>query len=119
MAWKVKSGSKYGNRRVKADGYTFGSNAEFQRYCVLKLRQKAGEISNLTVHPRFTFTYDGRPVTYESGRKVTIELDFSYTQDGAGVCYEDVKGRDNLISKIKRAFFEAKYYPARVVLVAA
>lgn len=109
--------SKYGNRKVKHDGYTFDSGAEYRRYILLKLQERAGLISQLKVHPSFTFTYDGQPVTYESGRKVTIELDFSYAKEGAGMVFEDVKGLDTPVSKVKRAFFEARYYPAKVSVV--
>lgn len=109
--------NKYGNKKVREDGHLFDSKSEYRRYCSLKLQEQQGLIHNLKVHPSFTFTYDGRPVAYESGRKVTIELDFSYSKEGAGVIYEDVKGRDTLLSKVKRAFFEARYYPAKVHLV--
>ncbi len=44
---------KYGNRKVKVDGYTMDSQAEAQRYTYLKLLQMAGEISNLEVHEVF------------------------------------------------------------------
>lgn len=109
--------NKFSARKVKHDGHTFDSSAEYRRYCTLKLMQLGGLISQLKVHPSFTFTYDGRPVTYESGRKVTIELDFSYAKEGAGMIYEDCKGCDTLLSKVKRAFFEARFYPAKVSLV--
>jgi hypothetical protein len=45
--------NKFNAKKVKDDGYTFDSKAEHRRYCVLKLRQKAGEIACLEVHPRF------------------------------------------------------------------
>lgn len=111
--------NKYSAKKVREDGHLFDSRAEFRHYCSLKLQERQGLIHNLKVHPRFTFTFDGRPVTYSSGRHVTIELDFSYTQDGIGVVYVDVKGLDTAASKIKRAFFEAKYYPAKILLVGA
>lgn len=109
--------NKYGAKKVREDGHLFDSKSEYKRYCALKLQEQQGLIQNLKVHPSFTFTYDGRPVIYESGRKVTIEMDFSYSKEGAGVIYEDVKGRDTRLSMVKRAFFEAKYYPAKVHLV--
>lgn len=46
--------NKFGAKKVHDDGYCFASKAEHRRYCSLKLRQRAGQISGLTVHPRFT-----------------------------------------------------------------
>lgn len=43
--------SKYGARKVEADGIVFDSKAEHRRYEELRLLQLAGEIRNLQVHP--------------------------------------------------------------------
>src|ERR1019366_6845918 len=45
--------SKYRNVKVQVDGYTFDSKHEAQHYQELRLREKAGEISELNVHVVF------------------------------------------------------------------
>ena len=48
-----KKGSKYGNKKVECDGYTFDSTKEMKRYCELKLLQRAGAISDLELQKEF------------------------------------------------------------------
>ena len=43
--------SKYGNRFTIVDGIRFDSRAEADRYRVLRLRERAGEISELELQP--------------------------------------------------------------------
>jgi len=85
--------SKYHARPVEADGYRFDSQAEYRRYCELKLLQSAGEIQGLQVHPKFPLlpadvVQDGTRL-----RAIVYEGDFSYRETAYGklVC-EDVKG---------------------------
>jgi len=111
-------------KRVEQDGHKFDSQAEFKRYCQLKLLERAGEISNLQVHPKFDLTYNGRPILIRSagfpnGRKATFKPDFGYLKVGAGVVYEDVKGVATEAYRIRRAIFEAIYFPAQVEEIAA
>lgn len=77
---------KYGNVKTDVDGYTFASKSEARRYGELALMQKAGEIANLYVQPRFTI--------YVEDVKVCVYIgDFSYADlrhDGRFVV-EDVK----------------------------
>lgn len=92
--------SKYGNRKVVADGRTFDSKKEYRRYCELKLLERAGVISELELQKPFVLI----PAQYEVKadkpakssktlleRAVTYKADFVYTQDGKTVV-EDVKG---------------------------
>ena len=39
--------NKYGAKKITVDGETFDSKAEYQRWCELKLMQRAGEIIDL------------------------------------------------------------------------
>lgn len=68
---------KYGNIRVKDDGYTFDSKREHKRYCELRMLARAGKIKHLQVHTRF-------PIKVNEQLICTYEADFSYyeTQDG-------------------------------------
>lgn len=63
--------NKYNAKKVKLDGYTFDSKREAQVYGELKLREKAGEISGLTVHPKFTIAVNGIKIK-------TYTADFSF-----------------------------------------
>lgn len=97
--------NKYGAVKVKADGYTFDSKAEYRRYCELKLLEKAGEILELVVHPRY-------PIVYDETQICIVELDFAYVDQGASGIryrYEDVKGVYTAMSRLKHKLFKAFY----------
>ena len=99
--------SKYNARQVKADGYTFDSQAEYHRYQELRLMQAAGAISGLRVHPRYVLI---EPCVV-NGQKLpgrSYEGDFEYVEDGRCVC-EDVKGMRTGVYKLKRALFLRRY----------
>jgi Protein of unknown function (DUF1064) len=94
--------NKYGAVRCELDGYTFDSKRERDFYAGnLVLRLKAGEISELRVHPKF-------PIEINDIKVCDVEMDFVY-RDVATARYHviDVKGRDNALSKLKRRLFEA------------
>ena len=74
---------KYKNVKTILDGISFDSRKESARYVVLKLRQKAGEISDLTLQPKFDIVINGVKVC-------SYVADFSYTENGVKVV-EDVK----------------------------
>lgn len=118
--------NKYGAKKVREDGHLFDSKAEYRRYCVLKRMELDGLISSLKVHPKFEFTVNGRSVLtrsdgYPNGRRVTCKWDFGYLQVGAGVVYEDIKSGPTKTEayRLRRAFFEAFFYPAQVIEVTA
>ena len=83
--------AKYGNRKVERDGIEFDSIKECQRYCELKLMQRAGVISDLQLQVPFELIpaqrIDGKVVE----RAVTYKADFVYKKDGQTVV-EDTKG---------------------------
>jgi hypothetical protein len=82
---------KYGNKKVTVDGIEFDSKKEAQRYCELKLLQRAGVISKLELQKEFelipTQRIDGKVVE----RACKYKADFAYIQNGRQVV-EDVKG---------------------------
>ncbi len=104
--FKVRN--KYGNKKQTADGYTFDSKAELLRYDELQLLEKCARIHDLKVHPELIVTVSGPTVKHIPVCKVI--LDFSY-YDGPSdqVVFEDVKGRDNPLSRLKRKLVEAQY----------
>ena len=115
--------NKYGAKKVYLDGFVFDSVRESRHYLLLKHRQRAGEISNLTVHPKFDLSIDGRPLLIRSkgfpnGRKATCKWDFGFfdNQEKRQI-YHDVKGVPTEAYRLRRAVFEALYYPAKVIEV--
>lgn len=104
---RIQIQSKYKNKKTQVDMYVFDSVKEAQRYKELKLLERAGEISNLELQPRFllqeSFKKNGK--TY---RKIEYVADFKYTEKGKTIV-EDVKGLQTDVFKIKHKLFEKKY----------
>lgn len=100
--------SKYRNKKAQIDMYVFDSVRESQRYKELKLLERAGEISNLELQPRFllqdSFKKNGRTF-----RKIEYVADFKYIENGKTIV-EDVKGMQTDVFKLKHKIFE-KVYP--------
>lgn len=99
--------SKYRNKKAQIDMYVFDSVRESQRYKELKLLERAGEISNLELQPRFllqdSFKKNGRTF-----RKIEYVADFKYIENGKTIV-EDVKGIQTDVFKLKHKIFEKKY----------
>ena len=100
--------NKYGAKRTTVDGINFDSKREAARYSELKLMRDAGLIRLLEIHPRFS-------IDHAANHICIVELDFRYWQDGHLV-YEDVKGKDNPLSALKRKLVEA-FYGIKVELI--
>lgn len=117
---------KFNNMRTTIDGIAFDSLAEGRRFNELCLLLDAGEISKLTVHPRYLleekFT-DSSGVTH---RAIYYEGDFEYIENGQTVC-EDVKGKNHRTGKfvvtrifqMKAKMFSRRYPNIKLVLVEA
>lgn len=99
--------NKYRNKKVQVDMYVFDSIAESKRYKELKLLERAGEIKDLELQPKFllqeSFKKNGK--TY---RKIEYVADFKYIENGKTIV-EDVKGMQTDVFKIKHKLFEKKY----------
>ena len=99
--------NKYRNKKTQVDMYVFDSIAESRRYKELALLEKAGEISELTLQPKFllqeSFKKNGK--TY---RKIEYIADFMYKEKGK-IVIEDVKGKETEVFKLKRKLFEYRY----------
>ena len=54
-----KRTNKYNAKRVKGAGVSFDSQSEAQRWGELLLLQRAGEIRDLKLHPRFSLDVNG------------------------------------------------------------
>ena len=97
--------NKYNAKKVVIDGIMFDSKKEAARYNELKLMQKAKVIHRLEVHPKY-------PIKINDTKVCDVELDFSYqcyAEDRIIEHHEDVKGKDNPMSQLKRKMVEAYY----------
>lgn len=93
---------KYYNKKVVVDGVTFDSRKEYNRWCELKLMERAGEISDLQRQVKFVLI----PSQYnyilkEDGfkkkgkcieRECSYIADFTYKDKNGELVVEDVKG---------------------------
>ena len=90
--------NKYGAKKIKdpATGYVFDSRKEFNRWCELRLLERAGKISDLKRQVKYELIpkQDGE-------RACNYMADFVYCQDGKTVV-EDCKGFRTEAYKIKR-----------------
>ena len=102
--WYRRRANKYGNNKVVADGQTFASRKEANRYYELKLLEKAGSIKDLATQVKFVLIPEQRePDTRGKrgglikGKLIERELnyiaDFVYTDVSTGqMVVEDIKG---------------------------
>lgn len=117
--------SKYGARKTVVDGITFASKKEADRYCELKLLEKAGEICNLRLQVPFELIpalYEETEEVYKKGankgkpkrgkcieKAVVYYADFVYQNIGRDRIVEDVKGMRTPVYIIKRKLFRWRY----------
>ena len=114
--------SRFGNikKHIASDGTVLDSKRECQRYEELCLLQKAGEIVDLLVHPRYKIIIRGVPILlksarYPGGRVLTYVADFSYkiNSNRRTEVIEDVKMQSGYRTeqyRIKRALMDAMGY---------
>lgn len=109
----MKARNKFGAVPTEVDGHRFPSKREANRYCALKLRQLAGQITDLELQPKFPLMMGEKPIVirsdgYPNGRRCSYTADFAYQENGERVV-EDAKGRDTYASRLIRAVAEAQY----------
>lgn len=93
--------SKFLNKKTVVDGIEFDSLKESRRYGQLRLLERAGEITNLEVHPKYVLSVnDVRIGTYAP--------DFRYQRSGQVVC-EDVKSKPTITEMFR---WKAKHLKA-------
>jgi len=94
--------SKFGAVRTTVDGITFASKKEAKRYQELRLLERAKEITDLILQPRFPLQIHGKSLGSYVG-------DFQYTVDGVREVVEDVKGVRTPVYRLKKKIVEAIY----------
>lgn len=90
---------KFRNQRQGA----YDSKLEMRGFGELEIRQRAGEISHLKLHPRFPIRWPGAQEPF-----TTVEMDASYMEDGQ-LHVIDWKGHDTALSRLKRKLLKAAY----------
>lgn len=111
--------SKYGAVRTSVNGIAFASKREAARYQELLLLERAGEIWDLELQPRFVLNV---PSTSGQALRAAKALtqggmfkvgeyrgDFQYHDRRAGIVVEDCKGFRTALYKWKRKHVEAQY----------
>lgn len=96
--------SKYRNIKTTVDGITFDSRKEAARYGVLKLRERAKDISQLRCQVRYDIQLNGTKL-------FSYIADFVYVFNGITII-EDVKSeitRKNPVYRIKKKAMKAQF----------
>jgi hypothetical protein len=107
--------NKYHAVKTTIDGIVFDSKREAARYQELCLLEKAGEITDLSIHPAFLLAdaFNNRGEHYWS---IVYKADFKY-QDGDAIVVEDIKGTVTQLASLKMKWFRSAYpqYELRIV----
>lgn len=103
---------KYGAQPTTVDNIRFASKAEARRYCDLKMLEKAGEISELELQPRYELL--AWPARGDRTRAMVghYVADFRYRQWPQGILVvEDVKSKPTMtaIYRWKKRHMLAQY----------
>lgn len=100
--------NKYHNKKIEVDGERFDSRKEYNRWCELKLLERAGEITELKRQVRLEIlpkqVVDGKVAE----RAAYYVADFTYKEKGEPVI-EDCKGYMTDVYRLKRKLVLAKY----------
>lgn len=112
--WYRRRSNKYGNNKVVADGQTFASRKEANRYYELKLLEKAGSIKDLATQVKFVLIPAQREPDTQGARGGVIRgkiierelsyiADYTYIDVATGLLIvEDAKGFKTKEYKIKK-----------------
>lgn len=101
MTAKPKARSKYGAIRTEVDGITFASKKEANHYATLKILERAGKITRLTLQPVFRLEVNGQFIC-------RYIADFQYWDvERNEWATEDVKGCKTSLYKVKKKMVKA------------
>ena len=103
--------NKYGNVKKIIGGIKFDSTKEANRYCELKLLQKAGVIKQLEIQTVFVLQEPFFDFSGKKQRDIRYIADFTYFQ-GDKYIVEDVKSpitRKNPVYAIKKKMLLKRY----------
>ena len=91
--------SKFNAKKTTIDGIVFDSKFEAERYCILSVREKAKEISNLELQVPFDILVNEQKIC-------TYVADFVYIEDDKRVV-EDAKGVKTPEYRLKKKLMKA------------
>lgn len=99
--------AKYKNIKTTYDGHKFDSLKEYGRYLELKGLALTGEITNLTLQPKFDFIIPG----WNKDKRIFRYIaDFQYYPRGKDFpVIEDVKGVKTAVYRLKKKLIEAQF----------
>lgn len=100
--------TKYNAKKTAVNGITFDSKKEARRYKELRLMERAGEITDLELQPRFRLQEGFTDGSGKRQRPIDYIADFMYTEKGIRVV-EDVKGKKTQVYGIKKKLFLKRY----------
>lgn len=88
--------NKFLNVKTVVDNIKFDSKREARRFGELKMLERAGEISDLELQPKYWLEIDGKPILLKSegfpnGRRASVKWDFRYRDKRGRIMLEDVK----------------------------
>jgi hypothetical protein len=98
-AAKATRAHKHGARATVVDGIAFPSQAEANRWCELRLLERAGEIQHLNRQPSYR-VFEGA-----GGVEITYTPDFIYYAKAGGWTVEEVKGHRDTAYLLRRKMF--------------
>lgn len=111
---KLPKGNKYRSIAREIDGIKFPSKKEARRYSELKLLERAGKITDLKVHQRFSIDINGQHVCdYVADFVYNVTKTAEDPQHGhilivsIDTVVEDVKGFKTDVYKLKRRLMKA------------
>ncbi len=93
---------KFGAIATVIDGHKFPSKAEAKRYQELRLLERAGEITDLRLQPRYDLHVNGRKIGAYVG-------DFCYLTSHGAEVVEDVKGMKTPMYRWKKKHLLAQW----------
>ena len=93
--------NKYNAKKVTTEEGTFDSQAEYRRWCELKLLEKAGEIRDLRRQTKFPLEFNGVKFGF-------YKDDFDYRPaNDVTITVEDLKGVKTAIYRLKKKLMKA------------
>jgi hypothetical protein len=97
---------KYGATRKEVEGIVFASSLEARAYRILKLWERAGEISDLKLQPRFRLQFGFRdPASGKHHRHIDYVADFECMLPGGIRWVIDTKGFETPVFRLKMKLF--------------
>ena len=108
MSAKRKGTNKYGAKKTVLDGITFDSKMESRYYALLKILQRAGEVADIELQPKFELL----PRFKKYGRTfsaITYKPDFLVRYTDGREELIDVKGKQSRDFSLRRKLFDSRY----------